>query len=193
MTAPRFDEDGSLSLKTSNDTDSAAAADGSAVSSDIGIGAAIAINTVTVVNKATLDGHVEAKGVTLEAVMANDGDSENEKTHKSVVTSVAGAGGTKVGVAGSGAINVAVVDTGALITSGSYVDAGDGDVSIKAENRTHSRVSATASAAVSDGDSESTSTGVGASFALNVGVHSARAEVKDWAVLLKMNKLGDTR
>ena len=77
-----------------------------------------------------------------------------------------------------------MIESRAVIGSASSVDAGDGDVEIEAENRTHSRVSASSKATVLGGDSDSTSVGVGASLALNVGVHIARAEINDAAILL---------
>ena len=218
---------GSASLIAKNDTDSVVKADGSAAGTDVGVAGGIAVNTVIAGNKAIIDGDLNADGLTLKAVIADDGEPlKNSKgevikdadgnpvtAHQSSVTAISGAGGTNVGVAGAGAVNVEVIESRAVISSASRVDVSDGNdadtvdgaVEIEAENRTYSRVLATSKAIVakasstsgtsttsntaSSSENDGTSVGVGGSFGLNVGVHTARAEISDSAVLVSPSSL----
>ncbi|EXI89661.1 MAG: hypothetical protein AW11_01349 [Candidatus Accumulibacter regalis] len=171
---------GPVRLIASNETDAAAVADGSAVdgSNRVGVGAAVALNVVAAHNEAVvgLGGHVTAQGVILEAVMSDlsmGGDGHSTYSAQAI----SGAGATNVGVAGAFALNSVKTGTEAVVHA-SQVDAGAGDILVRASNKESDNATATASV------SSSGRVGVGASVALNLlEEHVTTAEIEDNAVL----------
>ena len=109
---------GSVKLKTESDTDSSAKANGSATkAATANIGAAAAINLVTVVNEAVAGANtvITSNGLELAAVMRNTGGADGK--HTFLTDATAGAGGGKVAVAGSLALAIIDVKTNAQILS----------------------------------------------------------------------------
>jgi hypothetical protein len=143
----------------------------------IGIGVAGAVNSATILNRAVIAGDVTAKGITLEATM--DGRDSDDPKHTLAAKAVSGAGAGEVGVAGSLAVNVGVAFSQALVTDTAVLDAGDGSVILKAQNKTAS----TTEASAKETPSGSSGFGVGASFALNVGVNTTQAVIAGGAGL----------
>ena len=163
-----IDADKSLTVKSSSNTDVVVKADGSAVDGrqpDVGVGAAVAINSLTTTNEAYLDrGTFEVKGLTIEAKMRNTGSEDNpDTTANSRVEAVSGAGSEDVGVAGSLALNIVNSTTLAQIRELADVDAGGMDVVLTAESRSLDVAKATPQKEGATG-----SVGVGASVAVNI-------------------------
>ena len=129
-------------------TDAKASADGSQVNNggtDVGIGAAVALNVGISNNRAILrdNSTVEAKSVVVSATIPTGETNEFGADAKS------GAGAGKVGLAGALATSVAVNTTQALVEgdkdksgSGATVKAGTGDLLISASNVTSNVVTA---------------------------------------------------
>jgi len=154
---------GALSLKAENNMDASAIADGSAAkgSSDTAVGIAIAINIADMQNDARIGtSTVTADGVSVQALMKDVGGN---KTHTFAAKATSGASGDETGVAGSFALNYQKAQSDAEIVAGALVNAGTGDVTLKAENTTNSTVEA--KAASSGGE-----TGVGVSVGINIAV-----------------------
>jgi hypothetical protein len=176
---------GAVKLSASNNTDGSALTDGSAVGSTttVGIGAGISINLVKSANEASIgqNATVTANGLTLEALMTPvAGATGTDQTNTLDAEAKSGAGGSKVGLAGSLALNIADTSSQALIKSGAQVDAGGGDVSLSADDRT----STTGKALPADGGGASGGkVGIGASVAVNVVANRSTAEVQDTATL----------
>ena len=170
-------------------TNASASADGSQVDSggtNVGVGAAVALNVGVATNVATIadNTHVTANGVTVSATERTEDD---DKTSDYAATAKSGAGAANVGVAGSLAVNAVVDTTVASIAgdddnsgTGASVNAGTGDVSIKAQSASTSK--ATSSADVKGSDSNA-KVGVGASVGLNVLAQTTVADLADKAVL----------
>ena len=159
-----FQAGGALSVRSSANTDGAADADGSAVSTGSGgtaIGAAVSINYVELTNTATTGvTTITSNGLAVEATMTNvSGDAK----HVFTVTAKSGAGSEGVGVAGSLALNILVDHTNASVPAVASIAAGSGAVSVTAENKQENTATAEAKAAAG-----SSSAGVGASVAINV-------------------------
>ncbi len=156
----------------------------------IGVGVAAAINVATVTNHATVAGVVESQGLTIEALMDSRDSEDNKHTLGASATSGAGAG--KLGLAGSLAINTGITSSEAVLTSTSSVDAGQdilgGDVSLTAENKSSATILAKASETTTS-TTTSSSVGGGASFALNVGVNTAKAEADGAVELINADSL----
>ena len=163
-------------------------------SSGIGAGVAAAINTAVVTNRAAVEGDVTSHGLTVEALMdgRDDEAAGSHKKHSLGAAAVAGASGGDFGAAGSFALNVGVTSSEAYLGRGITVNAGDagnrGDVTISAANISASTVLASAlerdvaktkpAAAGGTATATGNSIGMGGSFALNVGVNTARAEIE---------------
>ncbi|TWH39301.1 beta strand repeat-containing protein [Dulcicalothrix desertica] len=186
---------GSFKLATSNETDAAAIADGSAVGGapKVGVGVAVALNIVDTTNEATVGkstigtANVTAKGITLEAKMS-DASLKGDGFSNFTAQATAGAGASNVGVAGAFALNAIGENSSiALIKSGAIVDAGGGDVNFIAENKTNSVTLAEAEVeAVEGGKSK---VGVGASIAIDVEQNRAEASLQDNSTLINAGKL----
>ncbi|MGI6449141.1 MAG: hypothetical protein ACOX3R_02285 [Desulfitobacteriia bacterium] len=202
---------GTLTLEASGNTDSEAKADGSAVKKDpdnptkVGVGVAVAINVVTIVNQAYIaqGAIVEARGLTIKVGMTRvtgpdaEGNPTTDDTNTHVVEAISGAGAASVGVAGSATINV-VVNTVLAHSDGSvtlsYTDeSGDtqyGNAEISAESKNESTTSAGAVVNIEgEGDNQKASVGVGAAFATNVVTNIVRAYLADNASLTGAGKL----
>src|SRR5690606_17099432 len=96
---------GALSVTSTAETDASAKADGSQVDNgktNVGVGAAVAVNAVAASNVATVadNADVSTKGLTVKAGM-KDATAKNDF----VADAKAGAGAGNVGVAGALAIN----------------------------------------------------------------------------------------
>src|SRR6185503_9456627 len=176
--------------KTSAHTNAIAIADGSAVQPSEGtgggvsVGAGVAINYARVRNEAILPAGttVTADGAAVEATMGEEedrplqegleGEEEEEiglpvvpegEAHHFQAIATSGAGGGSVGVAGSVAINIVNIETTARIAG--TLNAGGGDVEIKAESESDSETKALPA---NGGASGVSSVGVGASVAVAV-------------------------
>ncbi|WP_367889442.1 hypothetical protein [Humibacter ginsenosidimutans] len=171
---------GAVSLSSSENADGTVKADGTAVqASDVGVGAAVALNLVTLVNEAYLgDGTtVTGNGFTESATMTNVG---GDTTHTFAVEADAGAGSKDIGVAGAVALNLVTDNTEAYVPGTAVVYAGTGDVALTAQNVRTDSATAKADASLGGGGK----VGVGASVAINVlTTNVTRAEVVDGAVL----------
>jgi cell division protein FtsN len=192
---------GTLSIEASGNTDSEAKADGSAVKEDpdnptnVGVGVAVAINVVTILNQAYIaeDTIVEAQGLKIKVGMTEiagtdaEGNPTTDDTNTHVVEAISGAGAANVGVAGSAAINV-VVNTVLAYNDGfvtlSYTDEegviqyGDAEISAISKNSSTTKAGATVIAQGEEG-----SAGVGASFATNIIANIIEAYIEDGAIL----------
>ncbi|MGN6127474.1 MAG: beta strand repeat-containing protein, partial [Humibacter sp.] len=171
---------GPVSLASSENTDGIVKADGTAVqASNVGVGAAVALNLVTLVNRAFLGAHttVTANGFSESATMTN---VAGDTTHTFTVEADAGAGSQNIGVAGAVALNLVTDHTEAYVPGTAVVGAGTGDVSLVAQNLRTDSAKAKADASIGGGGK----VGVGASVAINVLTDNVtRAEVEDGAVL----------
>ncbi|MDD4600778.1 MAG: hypothetical protein PHQ46_06940, partial [Negativicutes bacterium] len=157
--------------------------------SKVGIGAAVAVNVANVTNQATLGKAVhKVGGLDISATMRDVGEAGKEdKTSNFGAEAASGAGAAEVGIAGSVAINIVDNSSEAKIASGADVTVtNSGDVSLTAENNSESTVKA-----VPHGDqiAEGSKVGVGASFALNMGVNHAIAEIEDTVKLTGANNV----
>ena len=128
---------GRFTLGTKADTDAHANASGGAVQPGGGgftIAAGVAINKAAITNEAILPtgNTVSANGATIHALMAS--------THKLGAIALSGAGGGKLSIAGSVAIELENITTTASVAG--TLNAGTGDVSIKAQSNGTSDVSA---------------------------------------------------
>ena len=172
---------GLFTLRTSAHTDAKAGADGSAVQpggSGVAIGAGVAINLAKVVNEAFLPGGatVTARGAAVEALMTTAG-----ATHDFGAEAKAGAGGGSVSVAGSLGLNIVNVRTEGLLKTGSVLNAGTGNVSIKAESLATSLTTALPAELGNVPGAESV--GIGAAVALAIIDDVATAAIEDGATL----------
>ena len=177
---------GALKVTSANETDTSAKADGSQVdpgNTDVGIGAAVALNAGISTNVAVVSDEavVSTKGLTVSAINVTGQKSD------SVAEAKSGAGAGNVGVAGSLAANVVVNTTVASIEGDengngtvTSVAAGSGDVLVEAGNASSSTVSTSADV---KGTDDSAKVGVGASVGVNVAVNTTVSEIGDGAIL----------
>src|SRR5690606_10454261 len=125
---------GAVALRSSQHLDANPPAEGPAVhATSAGIGAAVALSLLDLVNRAGLaaDTTVTANGFTASATMT---DVDGDRVHTVTSASESGAGSTDIAVAGSFALNVVTSQTQAVIPSSAIVAAGTGDVVLRAEN-----------------------------------------------------------
>jgi hypothetical protein len=104
---------GAVSAAASANTDASAKADGKVAGTagaTLGIGAAVAINLVTIVDEAFTGTNsvVNSHGLTLSATMR---DVSGDQKHVLLADATSGAGGGKVSIAGSLALTIADVKT----------------------------------------------------------------------------------
>ncbi|QTV78939.1 hypothetical protein KAE78_06970 [Microbacterium sp. NIBRBAC000506063] len=151
---------GPVVLRASQNVDGITSADGTATDAETaGIGAAVALTLVTLVNRAGLGANttVTANGFSATATMT---DVDGDTTHTFSAEASSGAGSGNVGVAGSFALNVTDTITEAFIPSSAVVSAGTGDVTLRAENHrvdtVRAKADARATASVSAPPSPST-------------------------------------
>ncbi|OJX15880.1 MAG: hypothetical protein BGO82_13335 [Devosia sp. 67-54] len=185
---------GTLTLGTAANTDGSVSADGSAVgkegaqASQVGIGAAVAVNKVAASNVARLGDNTHSLGgLTIEALKT---DVAKQLATPSVVatrdddfstTAKSGAGASKVGIAGSLALNLIDTESSARIAGGANVTiTGTGAVSLSAEGS--GGVTATA-APTDEGGATGDKAGIGVSAAVNVLANRAIAELENDVVL----------
>ncbi|MDB5563153.1 MAG: leukotoxin LktA family filamentous adhesin, partial [Hyphomicrobiales bacterium] len=167
---------GALGLSSTTSNSAAVTADGSAVDSTIGVGAAVGLNLAKVRNDATLSQSVSATGVSVSALM-NGANGANSFT----TSATSGAGGENVGVAGSVAVNLVDTESVASMAAGAVVVAGGG-VSLTSADQ--SKSSALAKADVTGGK-----VGVGASIATNIVANRALATIADGIVVTNATDL----
>ena len=153
--------------KTANLAD--VTADGSALTSDVGVGVAVGINIATVTNNATVGGAGIGAGA-LEVGAGITGAGRNSFT----THATSGAGGTSVGVAGSLAVNLIDTESLATISATAPVAITGGAVTITAQDDSVSTVMAVPDTAGATGD-----VGVGASVATNIVGNRTIARVAD--------------
>ncbi|WP_176250049.1 leukotoxin LktA family filamentous adhesin [Sulfitobacter sp. HGT1] len=155
--------------------------------SKVGIGAAVAVNSVKVKNDATLGvaAHtvggltVEALSLDVAKLMANPASTDT-KSDEFLASATSGAGGSKVGVAGSLALNLIDTQSTARISSAASVAiTGAGAVTLKADNQT----TTTAEAKPVGGGASGSSFGIGASVGLNIIANRSVAELSDSATV----------
>ena len=173
-----LDVTGPASFTSLANTDAKADADGSVVDAgSAGVGAAVAINFVDMINLAGvgMNAGVSSSGLTITALMRTR-NAETTHTFESIAN--AGAGSEDVGVAGALALNIVSATTEALVNQNPArgppgVDAGNGTVTISAAATEKDVAKATANAEGGDA-------GVGASVALNIIYQTkVRAEIAD--------------
>src|SRR5690606_3301456 len=133
-----------------NNTDGQITADGSAVGGDdvppsqVGIGAAVAVNQISARNEARLGSathsvgglSIEALKLDVAALLA-DPQSSATRDDEYLASAASGAGGSKVGIAASLALNLIDTESSATIASGAVVDLtddNDSSVSLVADN-----------------------------------------------------------
>ncbi|MES1247222.1 MAG: hypothetical protein ABUS54_06080, partial [Actinomycetota bacterium] len=158
---------GATSFNTTEDADSTAKANGSATKAQTAnIGAAVAINLVTIWNKATIgDSNLNVGGLTLSATMRTTGGADGK--NKLDTEATAGAGGGKVGIAGSLALTIADVQTNAeLLSNSGRGPPGDNLNSKDLKLTASASVDSTAKAMAKD--SNAGSVGIGAGAAINI-------------------------
>ncbi|MEX0958002.1 MAG: LEPR-XLL domain-containing protein, partial [Burkholderiales bacterium] len=168
---------GAVELRSSQDADAEAIGDGSATDGETGIGAAVAINAATADNRAVIENgsDVTADGVTLEASMLDNADTDGVNTFRA--TSTSGASASDTGFAGSFALNKSDSDTESALLDGSILNLGTSDLQITAGNSSDARAEATA-------NSDGANTGVGVSVGINIATNNdTRAVIEDGAVL----------
>ncbi len=124
---------------------------------------------------ATRDDALAGKAITLTSGGTGSAHKLVESASVFRAEGRSGASGGDTGVAGSVALSIAQVTHEAVVRSGSTVTLGGGDVDLKAANTTDSITIAVPRASGGEGKT----LGVGASFAVNIDIEHARAEVED--------------
>ncbi|MEI6428580.1 MAG: hypothetical protein WCO45_09380, partial [Pseudanabaena sp. ELA607] len=173
---------GKLSLQASNATTASSTADGSASGGAIsfGVGAAAALNIVNLDTIASIgnNGIITANGISLSAL--------NPSYNQFNAQATSGASAQDVGIAGSFALNLVNRNQSLATIKGGTIDAGGGDVTLKAENKTQSSTIAGASQSAAG---DTTKFGMGLSAALDITNNSAVATLGDSLTLTNTNKL----
>jgi hypothetical protein len=189
---------GTLTLRSSANSDASAKADGSAVTGTGGtsVGVGVAINYANLVNIAKIGygATTTSNGVVIQASTTNSGPSAGMHTFGAEATS--GAGGGDLGFAGSVAINIVNARTTAIILSHptrgppgaehltppahlpTSVNAGTGNVSLEASSTSESTVKALPAGEIGGADF-----GLGLSFALSIVNDTTAAAIEDTAIL----------
>lgn len=183
---------GQARVSSTHDMDASSSADGSQVDNgktNVGVGAAVALNLATSRNTAVVadDADVQSAGLAVHAVTAAG------ETQTTSATAKSGAGAEKVGVAGSLAVNVVDHEARAEVQgnangvgTGAKVDAQGQDVTIEAHTASSNTVSVTSDV---KGSGDNAKLGVGASIGVNVSSQTTQARVGDGAVLTDAAKL----
>ncbi|MFN5854601.1 MAG: hypothetical protein ACK456_01665, partial [Pseudanabaenaceae cyanobacterium] len=172
---------GVAKVRTSNETDALAIADGKAVdpeNSKVGVGVGVALNIVDISNRATIGNNVTltSNGLDMAANISDPAVGGGNGVGTFSAKAIAGAGATKVGVAGAFALNLINKSHEAVIKSGANVNTGNGAITMTASN--NDTVFANATSKATGGK-----VGVGASIALNLlntdRPTTIRAEIED--------------
>ncbi|HEY3921306.1 MAG TPA: carbohydrate-binding protein, partial [Gaiellaceae bacterium] len=178
---------GSSAFNTTEDADSTAKSNGSAVNgSSANIGAAVSINLFKVENFATIGANDidNSAGLTLSAVMAAATGSAPDGKNTIDTEATSGAGGGKFGLAGSLALTIADVETNAEINANS----GRGPPGFAGDNSTGA-VSLTATSVVVDtnkamaNDKDAGTVGIGAGAAIDIVNDTTNASIDSNAVI----------
>ncbi len=177
---------GEVALTTINQNDTSAIVDGSQVdggSTNVGVGAAVALNVGATTNTAVVKDNTEIDSVGLTVSARTNADGADTQTSTSTAKATSGAGASNVGVAGSLGLNVAVNTTSAYVAGDSNSDmttaninAGGGDVTLETQNNTEANAEADAVVKMTGDEA---AVGVGVSAAVNVAVNTVRAEVEN--------------
>ncbi len=183
---------GTLSIRAAGNTEGQLTADGSAVGEDeeaqssVGIGAAVAVNKVSVQTVARLGAAShDLGGLTVEATsldiaaFVDDPSSEDGRSDVYLASASSGAGASNVGVAGSLALNLIDTEKSATVSGGASLQLNDGAIVLKADNQTETTGKALP---VGDGATGG-SVGVGASVAINIVANRSKAIAENGAVL----------
>ena len=174
---------GALTIRSSANSDAEGTADGTTVeATSTGVGVGIVLNYVEITNVAsTGNTTLSVNGLTVESVMTN---VAGDTTHTIKAIAKSGAGSDKTGIAGALGLNIVNGNhTEATVSGGATVNAGTGNITLRATNTESDTATGTATA-------EAGETGVGVSIALNILLASVtRAEIEDGAVLSGGNTL----
>ena len=173
---------GAVTIEALHDLDVATIADGSVVKggASVGVGAAVAINSLTLKTSALERGTVVAgAGITLRAAGL---PTDTSSASKDVVSAkaIAGAGATTFGLAGALALNVLDLDSTAEAIGGSSLAGGTGLILLQATSATDATTIATSNAAAGSGGS---GVGVGIGVALAILDSDALAQVDGTALV----------
>lgn len=183
---------GQARVTSTHDMDASSSADGSQVDNgktNVGVGAAVALNLATSRNTAVVadDADLQSAGLVVKAVTTAG------ETQTTSATAKSGAGAENVGVAGALAVNV--VDHVARaevqgnengVGTGAKVDAQGQDVTVEAHTASSNTVSVTSDV---KGSGDNAKLGVGASIGVNVTSQITQARVGSGAVLTDAAKV----
>ncbi|MFN7716763.1 MAG: beta strand repeat-containing protein, partial [Pseudanabaenaceae cyanobacterium] len=173
---------GKLSLQASNTTTANSIADGSATggATSFGVGAAAALNIVNLDTIASIGNSatITANGISLSAL--------NPTASQFNAQATSGASAQDVGIAGSFALNLINRNQSLATIKGGTINAGGGDVILKADNKTQSSTVAGASQSAAG---DTTKFGMGLSAALDITNNSAVATLGDNLTLTNTSKL----
>ncbi|HKP96413.1 MAG TPA: LEPR-XLL domain-containing protein, partial [Fibrobacteria bacterium] len=175
---------GTVAIRSSVNADSIAQADGSASGPlSVGVGAAVAVNSADMRNRALVSGSavITSAGLTLTANMAAR-PGESVAAHDTQARSISGASGKTVGVAGSFTLNIVEYDTEAVLTGGTTVVNGNLALASAAVLKGDSSAKAKTSAPGADA-------GVGASVALTLADVETVSRVEEGATLANVQNL----
>ncbi len=170
---------GAVNIATSSENKATVTADGSAVTSDTGVGVALGINLAKVKNDAVIASVLNAGSASLSALRPTAGNAF-------MTTATSGAGAKSVGIAGSFALNLVDTQSVARLASPAVVTVTGGAVALTADNGTES----TASAAPTGAGAVGATVGVGASVALNIVANRSVTEIADGGVVTGAGDLG---
>jgi hypothetical protein len=182
---------GTLTLRSAANAAGEITADGAAVGegepSQVGIGAAVAVNKVASTNLAQLGtathtvGGLEITADKLDvAAFADDDTSTATLADSYLASATSGAGGSKVGIAGSLGLNLTDTESAALISDDAVVNmTGTGGISLTADNQIEAKSEALP---VDDGASGG-KVGIGVSAAINIIANRSIAEIGDDVVI----------
>jgi hypothetical protein len=151
-----------------------AKADARGVNSLTGVGAGVALNIVSADATASVDGQLQATGLTIRAGAMPAPHLQSERNTFSA-EAYSGAGSSGVGVAGAFAQNTVTSNANRALLDGSSQAAIGGTVMLDAGNRSNNQVTADGLGAGS--------LGIGATIALNVASDAAEAAVRNGAAL----------
>jgi hypothetical protein len=182
---------GTLTLRSAANGTGEITADGDAVGegepSQVGIGAAVAVNKVAISNVAQLGVATHTLGglsITADkldiAAFADDDTSTTTLADSYLASATSGAGGSKVGIAGSLALNLIDTESTARISGGAVVNMTDsGAISLNADNQMDAKGEALPVEAGTSGGK----LGVGVSAAINIIANRSTAEFGDGVVI----------
>ena len=182
---------GTVTLSSLVNQDDSSVADGEATKAgSVGVGAAVAISRIDVVNVAQVQdgGLISADGITIDAGMR---DVSGDKQHDFTSHARSGAGSeSDIGVAGALGMTISTTDTTAGITTGGTVTLADGsdgnsDVGELAITANEDAKNTAKAEPTVSGDNF----GFGASVAMAIPTHLTTAEVENDAIINGVNNV----